>query len=299
MNIRFLPAAVFVLVTGNLCSQVNRLPSIVQEGAKPEKLSGEFAFSEGPASDAGGNVYFTDQPNDRIMIWSTGDRLSVFLQPSGRSNGMFFDRQGCLWSCADEKNEIWKISTDKKIEIIPLRFNGNSMNGPNDLWIAPDGGIYFTDPFYRRTWWEHSSMPQEKQCVYYLGPDRQTLIRVADDLGRPNGIAGSPDGKMLYVADIENNLTWSYRIKADGTLSGKKLFCRLGSDGMTTDMKGNIYLTGKGVTVFDRRGKLIGNIEIPEDWTSNVCFGGKDHRSLFITASKSLYRLRTKMKGAY
>ncbi|HNR41310.1 MAG TPA: SMP-30/gluconolactonase/LRE family protein [Bacteroidales bacterium] len=300
MSVRYLHIAVFVLFTGNIYSQVSGLSSIILAGAKPEKLSGEFAFTEGPASDPRGNVYFTDQPNDRIMKWSTDDILSVFMQPSGRSNGMYFDRQGFLWSCADEKNEIWKISTEnKKTEIISVRFNGKPMNGPNDLWVAPDGGVYFTDPFYRRTWWDHSSMPQEKECVYYLSPDRKTLISVADDLGRPNGIVGTPDGKILYVADIENNQTWSYTIKSDGTLSDKKLFCGLGSDGMTIDRKGNIYLTGKGVSVFDKRGRLIGNIEIPENWTANVCFGGKDHRSLFITASKSLYRLKTKMKGAY
>ena len=282
-----------------LLSQDFNLSSILKKGAKPEKLSGEFSFTEGPAADAGGNVYFTDQPNDRIMIWSTDGTLSTFMQPSGRSNGLFFDRQGFLWSCADEKNELWKISPDKKVEVVLNEFDGKLLNGPNDLWIAPDGSIYFTDPFYKRQWWKHTAMPQESQCVYYLSPDRKVLKRVEEDLGQPNGIIGTPDGKTLYVADIGRNKTWSYTINNDGSLGNKKLFCELGSDGMTMDSNGNIYLTGKGVTVFDKTGKLMGNIKIPESWTANVCFGGKNRKSLYITASKGLYRIETKIKGAY
>jgi gluconolactonase len=273
------------------------IPAIIKPGIKLEKLADGFLFTEGPTADKGGNVYFTDQPNDRIMIWDIKKGLSVFLQPSGRSNGLSFDTNGNLWSCADEKNELWKIASDKKIEVIIGSFGGKLLNGPNDLWISPDGGIYLTDPFYKRTWWDHSDMPQEKQCVYYLKPDHKTLIKVAEDLQQPNGIVGTPDGKKLFVADIRGNKTWSYLINSDGSLTDKTLFCELGSDGMTIDSKGNLYLTGKGVTIFDITGKKIGNIPVPENWTANVCFGDKDMKSLFITASKSLYRIRLKVKG--
>lgn len=280
-------------------AQESDLSRILKPGAEVEKLSGEFSFTEGPASDALGNVYFTDQPNDRIIVWTTEDKLTTFMQPSGRSNGLFFDTNGDLWSCADEKNALWRIKPDKKVEVILNKYNGSLLNGPNDLWIAPDGGIYFTDPFYRRSWWDHKEMPQEKQCVYYLKPDHKTLLRVADDLQQPNGIIGTKDGKTLYVADIRANKTWSYTIANDGTLSGKKLFCELGSDGMTIDKNGNIYLTGKGVTIFDKTGRQIGNIAVPENWTANVCFGGKNRKSLYITASKGLYRIHTRKKGVY
>jgi gluconolactonase len=140
-------------------------------------------------------------------------------------------------------------------------------------------------------------MPQEKQCVYYLKPDHKTIIRVTEDLQQPNGIVGTPDGKILYVADIRGNKTWSYSINSDGSLSNKKLFCEMGSDGMTIDSMRNIYLTGKGVTVFDKEGKKLGNIPVPENWTANVCFGDKNMKSLFITASKGLYRIRLKVRG--
>lgn len=299
MKIPSLMLLVMLLSFTPAVSQDDGLSEILKPGASLVKLAGEFSFTEGPAADKAGNVYFTDQPNDRIMKWSTKGVLSTFMQPSGRSNGMFFDSKDNLWSCADEKNEIWRIKPGEKPEVIALEYEGRLMNGPNDLWVSPEGNIFFTDPFYRRSWWKHSEMPQEKQCVYFLSADRKVLKRVEEELLQPNGIVGTPDGKTLYVADIKANKTWSYTINPDGSLSDKKLFCELGSDGMTIDSKGNIYLTGKGVTVFDKTGKKLGNIAVPENWSANVCFGGKDRKTLFITASKGLYSISTRYKGAY
>ena len=276
----------------------NEQDNPVKPGAVLEKLAGGFLFTEGPASDANGNVYFTDQPNDRIMIWTTKGELVTFMQPCGRSNGMYFDRKGNLWSCADEKNELWQISPDKKVKVILGLFSGKALNGPNDVWITPEGGIYITDPFYLRTWWDHTAMPQEKQCVYFLKPDHKTIIRVDEDLSKPNGIIGTPDGKILYVSDIAGKKTWSYTINTDGLLTNKKLFCEMGSDGMSIDEKGNIYLTGNGVTVFDKNGMQIVNIPVPEKWTANVCFGDADGKSLFITATTGLYRMKMQVAGA-
>ena len=273
------------------------IQDVIESGAKLVKLADGFSFTEGPTSDAQGNVYFTDQPNDRIMEWNVTGKLSVFLQPCGRSNGLSFDSKGVLWACADEKNEIWMIDQKKKVSQFPLKYNSNLLNGPNDLWIAADGGIFFTDPYYQREWWTHKSMPQDLQAVYYLSPDHKTLTRVINDLVQPNGIVGTPDGKTLFVADIGGNKTWSYTINYDHSLSNKKFFCDLGSDGMTIDSEGNIYLTGNGVTIFDKTGKQTRHIDIPESWTANVCFGGADMKTLFITASKGLYSIRTRVAG--
>jgi gluconolactonase len=277
--------------------QKSAFDEIIKPGTRLEKLAGGFIFTEGPASDAEGNVYFTDQPNDRIMIWSLSEKLSVFMTPSGRANGLAFDSQGNLWACADEKNELWCIAPDKTVSVIPSMFLGKPLNGPNDLWITSEGGIYFTDPFFKRTWWDHDTMPQPLQGVYYLKPDHKTIIRVIDDLVMPNGITGSQDGNSLFVADLGANKTWSYTIINDGVLINKKLFCDKGSDGMTTDLNGNIYLSGNGISIFDKSGKFVGNIPVPEEWTGNVCFGGSDMKSLFITASKGFYRIRTNIKG--
>ncbi len=270
---------------------------VLESGARLEKLAEGFSFTEGPTADAEGNIFFTDQPNDRIMKWSIAGELSTFLQPGGRSNGLSFDSKGVLWSCADEKNELWQIDRAKKVTPVPLTYNSKLLNGPNDLWINSKGGIYFTDPYYQRPWWTHKSMPQELQGVYYLSPDNKTLIRVIADLVQPNGIVGTPDGKTLFVADIGDNKTYSYTINKDHTLSNKKLFCDLGSDGMTIDSEGNIYLTGNGVTIFDKGGKQICHIDVPEGWTANCCFGGKDLKDLYITATKGLYRIRTRVTG--
>lgn len=219
------------------------------------------------------------------------------MQPCGHSNGLSFDNKGNLWSCADENNEIWCIVADKKVKIMPSLYQNKPLNGPNDLWIAPDGGVFITDPFYKRSWWNHTTIPQGCEGVYYLGPEHKKLIRIADDLVKPNGIVGTTDGKTLFVADIGGNKTWSYTINKDGSLSNKKLFCEMGSDGMTIDVDGNIYETGNGVTIFNKNGRQIGKIAVPESWTGNVCFGDTDMKSLFITASKALYRIRIKVKG--
>jgi gluconolactonase len=287
-----------LLFIGYSCTPKKGLDLIITHGDKVEKLADGFLFTEGPASDGNGNIYFTDQPNDRIMLWSASGNLSVFLQPAGRSNGLSFDNNGNLWACADEKNELWCIGPDKKISIIPSVYQGKVLNGPNDLWNTSDGGVYFTDPFYKRTWWDHETMPQPCQAVYFLAPDHKTITRVIDDLKQPNGIVGTPDGKALFIADIQGNKTFKYKINKDGSLTDKRLFCPMGSDGMTIDLKGNIYLTGTGVSVFDREGIFLGTIPVPEKWTANVCFGGKDMKTLFITASKSLYCIRTLIKGA-
>jgi len=271
--------------------------SLIAKGAKPEKLAGDFAFTEGPACDHEGNIFFTDQPNNKIFKWSTDNKLSLFEENYGRANGLYFDRKGNLISCSDEKNELWSIAPDGKVKVLVKDFEGKKLNGPNDLWIAPNGGIYLTDPFYKRPWWDHQSSEQDGQYVYYLAPGASKLIKVVTDFEQPNGIIGTPDGKYLYIADIKGNKTWRYSINADGTLSGKKLFTELGSDGMTIDNKGNIYLTGNGVTIFNCDGVKIENIPIPEDWTANVCFGGKDGHLLFITASKSVYGIKMKVKG--
>jgi gluconolactonase len=288
-----------VLVTALACSPLAPAAGkgILAPGAKLEKLADGFAFTEGPAADAQGNVFFTDQPNDRILKWSVDGKLSTFLQPCGRSNGLCFDRQGNLWACADAKNELWSITPAGKVTVVVKDYQGNLLNGPNDVWIRPDQGLYFTDPFYKRSYWKRGPKEQDGECVYYLAPDRKQLVRVVNDMKQPNGIIGTPDGKTLYVADIGANRTYAYEIQADGTLANKRLFCKLGSDGMTLDNEGNVYLTGKGVTVFDAQGKQIEHIAVNEPWTANVCFGGKDRQMLFITASRALYGIRTRVTG--
>jgi gluconolactonase len=219
------------------------------------------------------------------------------MQPCGRSNGLCFDAEGNLWACADEKNELWCIRPDGKVQVVVKQHAGKLLNGPNDLWIRPDGGIYFSDPFYKRPYWNRGPVEQDARAVYFLAADRKRPVRVADDLKQPNGVIGTPDGKTLYVADIGDRKTYAYDIQADGSLANRRLFCEMGSDGMTIDSKGNVYLTGKGVTVFNSAGEKIQHIPVEAGWTANVCFGGRDRQTLFITAGANLFGLRMRVKG--
>ena len=297
LNFRFLMIIVMLLIATGSVFAKNKGSKLIAKDAKPQKLAGDFSFTEGPACDAYGNVFFTDQPNNKIFKWSVDNKLSLYKENYGRANGLYFDQKGNLISCSDEKNEIWSIDAEGKAKVIATDFEGKKLNGPNDLWVAPSGGIYLTDPFYKRSWWDHETMEQDGEHVYYLAPGSSKLMRVVSDLEKPNGIIGTPDGKYLYVADIKANKTWRYTIGMDGLLSEKKLFAELGSDGMTIDNKGNIYLTGNGITVFNPEGKQIEKIPIDEKWTANVCFGGKDRHLLFITASKSVYGIKMRTKG--
>jgi gluconolactonase len=276
--------------------------SVIAPGAKLQKLAGDFLFTEGPTCDKAGNVFFVDQPNNRIMEWSADGKLSTFMQPSGYANGMCFDAKGNLIACADEHNQLWSIAPDKTVTVLVTNYQGKYLNGPNDVWVAPNGAMYITDPFYKRKWWDHTTMALPNQEVFCLSPDLKNLTRVTDDLKKPNGITGTPDGKTLFVADIQADQTWRYKILPDGTLTNKTLFCAKGSDGMTIDAEGNLYLcaTGRtnGVSVFDPAGKLIDHIDVPEQWSANVCFGGKDRKTLFITASTSLYSIQMNVNGA-
>jgi gluconolactonase len=293
MKTFLLPMAVLMVSAVAVLSE-----GVIAPGAKLEKLAGGFAFTEGPTCDRAGNLFFVDQPNDRIMEWSVDGKLSAFLQPSGYANGMCFDPQGNLIACADEHNQLWSIAPDKKVTALIKDFQGKYLNGPNDVWVAPNGAMYITDPFYKRKWWDHDTMALTNEEVFYLSPDRKTLTRVTDDLKKPNGITGTPDGKNLFVSDIRAGQTWRYDIQPDGSLTNKTFFCALGSDGMTIDAEGNLYLTGRGVTVFDKSGRQIDHIDVPEKWTANVCFSGKDRQTLFITASESLYSIQLRVKGA-
>jgi len=270
----------------------------VVAGAHLDVLFDEGVFTEGPAATASGAVFFTDQPNDRILLIDTEGEVTVHQEPSGRANGLYVDPHGALWSCADEENQLIRTLPDGRREVVLAEGVQHRFNGPNDLWIAPDGSIYFTDPFYRRRYWQDTLKRNPREDVYRLSPDLTTLSVVASDFQRPNGIVGTPDGRTLYVADIKASRTYAFAIQADGSLSQRRLFCSHGSDGMTLDEQGNLYLTGDGVRVFAPSGELIEWIPIPERWTANICFGGPNHDTLFITASGRVYGIASRWRGA-
>jgi gluconolactonase len=307
MNIKFknsLVLSAILLASTSLFAQIEDKRGIIAKDAELTKVQDGFSFTEGPAVNRMGDIFFTDQPNDKIYKWSAGsNKVTLYKEGTGRSNGLYFQLDGTLIAAADLKNELWAIdqNTGKETIIVPS-FRGKKLNGPNDVWVRPTGGLYFTDPLYPRPYWEGirgKEMEQDGQHVYFLSADRSELFRVAEDLTQPNGIVGTPDGKHLYVADIGAKKTWKYDVQPDGYLTNKTLFCEMGSDGMTLDERGNLYLTGNGVTVFDKNGEKIAHITVPAKWTANVVFGALDRKTLFITAMDAVYTLKMKTRGVW
>lgn len=287
---------VFAALVGVVVLSASSTDDLVAEGASLQQAATGFGFTEGPARDAEGNVYFTDRWNNSILKWSEDGSVEEVTADAGRANGLYFDPEGNLLACADLDNELRRISPDGEVEVLVGRVDGRRLNGPNDVWVAPRGGIYFTDPFYRRKYWKHEDQEIEVEGVYYLSPDGE-LGLVADDLVKPNGIVGTADGSALYIADGGDEKTYRYEIQADGSLANRTLLAPMGSDGMTLDERGNVYLTGDGVTVFSSDGKQLRHIAVPEKATTNVTFGGKDRRTLFVTASRSIYTLDMQVAG--
>lgn len=275
-----------------------------------DTLATGFKFTEGPAVDRHGNVFFTDQPDDRIYRWdATSGKVTLFLQGTGRSNGMAFDKHGNLIACADMHGELWKIRPDGSHEVLVDNYKGHKLNGPNDVWINPEtGGIYITDPMFPRGYWLDTDPrkvnnpgwppvwsdqgPGIAGHVYYLAPRSKKLVRVTTMSGWspesswPNGIVGTPDGKRLYVnkwAGDNKGGTYSFRINRDGTLSDMKKVTEWGGDGMSMDERGNFYISnGEGLMAFDRHGNNILKVPTGGGATNNV-FAGKNNKLLIIT----------------
>lgn len=289
----YLPLTLLFLAAPAVCPAQD----LFAPGEKPVLVSRQFAFTEGPAADRKGNVFFTDQPNNRIWKYDTKGKLSVFMENAGRANGLYFDRQGNLIACADEQNQLWAIDPKGKVTVLVSNLQGKLLNGPNDVWVAPGGGLYFSDPYYQRNYWPRKRTELDGEKVYYLKDYTSVPQVAAADFRQPNGIIGTRDRKMLYIADLRANKTYRFVINADGTLSERTLFAEQGSDGMAIDALGNIYMTGRGVMVYNPAGQKIAQIDIPEKWTANVCFGGKETDILFITASEAVYTLKMKVKG--
>lgn len=264
---------------------------LVAPGATIQTLGIGFQFTEGPAVAADGSVVFTDIPNSRIHKWSTDGKLSVLRENTGRANGLFYLPDGRLLACEGGNRQVTVMDKDGAIKVLAKECNGKKLNSPNDLWPDKSGGIYFTDPRYG----DMEGLEQSGFHVYYIDA-KGRVNRVITDLVKPNGIIGTADNKFLYVADPGDKKTYRYAIKRPGKLGERQLFCESGSDGMTLDANGNLYITSGSVKIFSPDGELAGEIETPQP-PANVVFGGKDRKTLYITARTGFYSLQMKVAG--
>jgi len=272
--------------------QSDAIPGIGPMG-QIKKMDGKYAFTEGPAADADGNVYFSDIPNERIHKIDAAGKVSVFREKSNHANGLMINAKGEIVAC-EMDGAVAAYSTDgKSRRVISDQFEGKRYNAPNDLVIDKTGGVYFTDPQYRAP----TPLPQGKTAVYYVDAAGK-MTRLIDNLPNPNGVLLSPDEKTLYVLPSGQKQMMTYKVESPGKIDKGRVFCELeqakqggngGGDGGTVDSIGNVYITsGLGLQVFDATGKKLGTIKFPEQ-PANATFGGKDMKTLYVTARTSVY----------
>lgn len=287
-------------VQTNSINSAQTMQAILDENTSVEKVATGFQFTEGPLWHPDGFLIFSDIPGNTLYKFTLDRPVEIFRQPSDNANGNTLDRENRLIT-ADQKNRrVIRMETDGKIVALVDQFEGKPFNSPNDLVVKSDGSIYFTDPPYG------INKEQEElgfYGVYRLSPDGQITL-LTQQFERPNGLTFSPDEQQLYISDSQISQIHVFEIRPDGTLANGRLFAELKdpsqsgvSDGIKVDLKGNLYSTGPGgVWVFSPAGQLLGKIPVPE-YTANLAWGDSDYQTLYITASKSLYRVRLKTPG--
>ena len=285
-----------------VAADAEQFARLFPQGAKVEKLAGDMRFTEGPVWVArdGGFLVFSDIPSDELKRWSMKGGLSSFRKPSHQTNGNTLDREGRLISCEHAARRVTRTESDGAVTVLVDSFDGKKFNSPNDAVVKSDESIWFTDPPYGLP--KGARRELDKNYVFRFDPAKQDLRVVADDFDMPNGLCFSPDERTLYVADSgKPHHIRAFDVSSDGKLSSGRLFCTIDAgapDGIRCDEHGNVWSSaGDGVHVFAPDGKLLGKIPVPET-PANLCFGGEDGQTLFITARTSLYSIRVNARGA-
>ena len=283
-----------------------RFREVVGTGVAFEKLATGFLFTEGPLWHArDGYLLFSDMPGDHLRKWSPREGVSTFRKPCNQSNGLAWDRAGRLVACEHSSSRLTRTEPDGGITVLASHYRDKELNSPNDVVVRSDGAIYFSDPTYGRA--EYYGRPRECELafrgVYRVEPATGTVTLLADDFGQPNGLCFSADEKRLFVNDTDRQHIRVFDVRPDGTLANSREWAQTtgeeagAPDGMKIDSQSNLYCCGPGgIHVFDPAGACLGVIQVPE-YTANFAWGDADARSLYITASTSLYRIRTRVPG--
>ncbi|MGI8989334.1 MAG: SMP-30/gluconolactonase/LRE family protein [Bryobacteraceae bacterium] len=261
-----------------------------------EKVEHKFSFTEGPVWSRDGYLLFSDVPNDRILKLVPGEKSTVFRDDTHGANGNTLDSQGRLYSCESKSRRV--IRTDKKgrIEVLAEKWQGKRLNAPNDIVVRKDGHIYFTDPAFGN---QADARELDFYGIYHIAPKGQMSV-IARPQGRPNGIAFSPNGRILYVANSDEHNIRAYDVDKNGETSNERVIVsgiEGVPDGIRTDEKGNIYVAAKGIAIYNSEGKLLHTIDLAET-PANCAFGDADFQTLYVTARTSLYRVRMDVKGS-
>jgi len=276
-------------------------PKMIEPVGEIETVHKNFEFTEGPAWDPRGALYFTDIPNATIHRLGNHDELSKFTTDSKHANGIMVAADGRMLVCQMDGQVAAYDVESGKLTVLADSYQGTRFNAPNDLVIDKNGGIYFTDPLFRAP----DPLPQKIQAVYYIRADGH-VSRVTDHIAAPNGIGLSPDGKRLYVCPSRQAEMLVYDVDGPGKLSGGRTLCRLtqpegkdntGGDGMALDVEGNLYITTNlGVEIFSEDGQHRGLVKFPEQ-PANVTLGGPDGKTMYVTARTGLYRVKMPIAG--
>lgn len=279
---------------------------VVGPAVEFERIASGCLFTEGPLWHAReGYLLFSDMPGDHLRKWSPREGVTTFRKPCNQSNGLAWDREGRLLACEHSSSRLTRTERDGTITVLASHYDGKELNSPNDVVVRSDGSIYFSDPTYGRA--EYYGRPREPELpfrgVYRVEPDSRRITLLADDFGQPNGLCFSADERRLFVNDTDRQHIRVFDVAADGTLSNSRVWAETvgegagAPDGMKIDSAGNLYCCGPGgIHVFDPSAKCLGVIRVPE-YTANFCWGDADFRSLYITASTSVYRIRTAIPG--
>jgi len=261
-----------------------------------EKVDAGFRFTEGPVWSREGFLLFSDVPNNQIRKLVPGERSVAFRDDSHGANGNTFDAQGRFYSCESKTRRVVRMDKKGKMEVLAEKWEGKRLNAPNDIVVRKDGQIYFTDPAFGD---QADTRELDFYGVYHINP-KGVMNLIARPAGRPNGIAFSPNGRILYVANSDDRNVRAYDVDHNGAVSNERVVVSNIDgvpDGIRLDEKGNLYVTAKGVSVYTAEGKLLHTIELSET-PANCAFGDPDLQTLYITARTSLYRVRLNVKGS-